>query len=92
MKEYKFLRVARKIFKVLAWVVLALGIIVGIVVLITGATTITPMAPEGTPPTPKVAGLIFLIMGVFYFFIFYTISEMIGILLDIKTSCNKPTV
>lgn len=92
MKEYKFLKVARNIFKVLAWVVLALGIIVGIVVIVTGASTITPVPPGGVPPTPKAAGVIFMIMGAFYFLILYTIAEIIGILLDINTSCSKPTV
>lgn len=92
MKEYKFLKVTRNIFKVLAWVVLALGIIIGIVVIITGVSTITPVSPGGIPPTPKVAGVVFMIMGAFYFLILYTISEIIGILLDIRTSCIKPTV
>lgn len=92
MKEYKFLKVARNVFKVLAWVILSLGFIVGIVVFITGSNMITPLAPGGTPPTPKAAGLVFMIMGAFYFLILFTVSEMIGLLLDISTGCSKPTV
>jgi len=93
MKEYKFLKIARMIFKVLGWLVLALGIVTGAIVLITGggAPTITPQGIE-IPATPRVAGLIFMVMGAFYFFILYTISEIINILLDMKGCCNKQAV
>ncbi len=91
MKEYKFLKASRVIFKVLGWVALALGVITGIIVLVTGggAPTMTPQGVE-IPPTPKTAGLIFMVMGAFYFLILYTISEIISILLDIKYNSNKP--
>jgi hypothetical protein len=92
MKEYKFLKVARVVFKVLAWFMLALGSLVGIIVLITGTSVITPPVTAGgatIPPTPKAAGVVFIIMGALYFFIMYTISEIIGILLDLKGSCEK---
>ena len=93
MKEYKFLKIARTIFKVLGWVALALGIVTGAIVLITGggAPTITPQGIE-IPTTPRAAGLIFMVMGVFYFLILYTISEIINILLDMKGCCNKQAV
>jgi hypothetical protein len=93
MKEYKFLKSARVIFKVLSWIVLGLGIVVGIIVLITGggAPVLTPDA-EVIEATPRAAGLVFMLMGAFYFLILYTISEFINILLDIKGSCSKPTV
>lgn len=91
MNEYKFLKVARTIFKVLGWIVLGLGIVTGAIVLITGggAPTITPQGVE-IPATPRVAGLIFMVMGAFYFLILFTISEIISILLDLKGCCNKP--
>jgi len=91
MKEYKFLKTARTIFKVLAWVVLGLGIVVGAIVLITGGAA--PMVtPDGiaAPQTPRAAGVVFMIMGAFYFLILYTISEVIGILLDMKGSGSSP--
>ncbi|UCH12053.1 MAG: hypothetical protein JSW18_04340 [Candidatus Omnitrophota bacterium] len=93
MKEYKFLKVARAVFKVLAWLVLSLGIIVGIIVLVTGgAISTAALTPQGTtvPPTPKAAGLVFMIMGALYFLILYTISEVIGLLLEIRETC-KPS-
>ena len=92
MNDYKFLRRARTIFKVLAWIVLVLAIIVGIIVLITGGSAMPSMTPDGVAPasTPRAAGVVFMIMGAFYFLILYSVSEMIGILLDIKSSCNRP--
>jgi hypothetical protein len=93
MKEYKFLKAARIIFKVLGWVVLGLGIVVGVIVLVTGggAPVLTPDA-EVIEATPRSAGLVFMLMGAFYFLILYTISEIINILLDLKGSCSKQTV
>ncbi|NQT90178.1 MAG: hypothetical protein HQ558_02890 [Candidatus Omnitrophica bacterium] len=90
MQDYKFLRVVRTIFKVLAWVMLALGIVVGAIVLVTGGGA-APLTPDGTAPTPRAAGLVFMLMGAFYFLILYTFSEIIGILLDMK-GCCKPAV
>jgi hypothetical protein len=91
MKEYKFLKIARTIFKVLGWIVFGIGIVTGAIVLITGggAAAITPQGVE-IPSTPRAAGLIFMLMGAFYFLIMYTISEIINILLDLKASYNKP--
>jgi hypothetical protein len=90
MKEYKFLKAARIIFKVLSWAVLGLGIVAGILVLITGggAPVLAPDA-EIVEATPRAAGLVFILMGVLYFLILYTVSEVINILLDLKGSCNK---
>jgi hypothetical protein len=90
MKEYKFLKAARIIFKVLSWVVLGLGVVAGAAVLITGggAPVLTPDA-EVIEATPRAAGFVFMLMGALYFIILYTISEIICILLDLKGSCNK---
>jgi hypothetical protein len=93
MKEYKFLKAARVIFKVLSWVILGLGIVVGAIVLITGggAPTLTPDA-EIIEATPRAAGIVFMLMGAIYFLILYTVSEVISVLLDLKGCCNKQTV
>lgn len=93
MKEYKFLKIARIIFKVLGWLVLVLGMATGVIILITGggAAAITPQGIE-IPATPKVAGLVFMVMAAIYFFILYTVSEIINILLDLKGSSNKQVV
>jgi hypothetical protein len=93
MKEYKFLKAARVIFKVLSWLVLGLGIVVGAIVLITGggAPALTPDA-EIVEATPRAAGFVFMLMGAIYFLILYTISEIINILLDLKGSCSTQEV
>lgn len=90
MEEYKFLKIARSVFKVLAWIVLGLGVIVGIIVLITGGGPAGAVTPQGVavPSTPKAAGLIFMIMGSLYFLVLFTLSEVIGLLLDIKGTCK----
>jgi hypothetical protein len=93
MKEYKFLKSARIIFKALSWIVLVLGIVAGGIVLVTGgnAPVITPDA-EVIEATPRSAGVVFMLMGGIYFLILYTISEIISILLDLKASHVKQTV
>ena len=88
MKDYKFLGIASTIFKVLAWVILALGVVMGLLVLITGGGP----TPAGVPPTPRAAGLVFILMGAFYFLLMYSISEVITLLLDMNASCKKTAV
>lgn len=89
MDKYKFLRVARVIFKVLAWVSVGLGLVLGLIMLITGGQPTT--MPDGTvvPPPPRAVGLIFMVVGAVYFLILFTISEIIGLLFDIKDSCVR---
>ena len=84
-KEYRFLEAARVIFKVLAWVVLAMFVLVGFVTL--GVKEIA-LAPE-VPVPPKITSVMYLVMGGLYWLVSYTISEIIGILLDIKGSSEK---
>ena len=93
MKEYNFLKKARLTFKVLAWVILVVMVIVGLAIFITGGGAPTgAVTPQGTPiqPTPRILGIAPILMGAFYFLIFYTLSEVIALLLDIKDSC-KPS-
>jgi len=84
-KEYGFLRAARVIFKVLAWVALAMFVLVGFV---TVGIKETALAPE-VPIPPKITSVMYLVMGGLYWLVSYTISEIIGILLDIKGSSEK---
>ena len=84
-KEYGFLRAARVIFKVLAWVVLVMFVLVGFV---TVGVKETALAPE-VPIPPKITNVMYLVMGGLYWLVSYTISEIIGLLLDIKGSSEK---
>ena len=79
MTPSKFLGLSSKIFKVLSWVSVVLGVISAIVIFVGG----------GTPDAPRLTGFIGLLLGVVYFFIFYTASEVIALLLDIHSKVNK---
>lgn len=94
MKTYGFLKAAKLIFKILAWAALALGVIVGVIIIITGggpALTGIPATAPGVPTAPitRAAGVVFIVIGGIYFLILFTISEIIGLLLDIKADCKK---
>lgn len=73
-RSHKFLSVSCTIFKVLAWVSVALGVISAIVIFIGG----------GTPDAPRSTGFVGLLLGAVYFFIFFTASEVIAVLLEIR--------
>jgi len=92
MKEYKFLKVARMVFKILAWVGLVFSLIVGIMVLFAPANIPTAQGTvEMTIGMKMVAMITYFIMGGINFFIFCTISSIIGMLFDLKACC-KTTV
>lgn len=72
--DYKVLPIAPKVFKVLAWVGLTLGVISALMIL----------AGMAMPETPRWMGLVTLIVGAVYFFIFTVASEVVGLLLDMN--------
>ena len=78
-KNYKLLEVSTIIFKVLAWVSLAVGIIASIVIFVGG----------GTPEAPRVTGFIGILLGIVYFFIFLVTAEVITLLLEIRSKVEK---
>ena len=84
-KEYRFLEAARVIFKLLAWAALAMFVLVGFV---TSGIKESALAPE-IPVPPKITSVMYLVMGGLYWLVSYTLSEIIGILLDIKASFGK---
>ena len=79
MNRYKFLNVGSVIFKVLAWAAVIVGVISAVVIFIGG----------GTPQAPRLTGFVGLLLGAVYFFVFYTASEVIKLLLDIVAKINK---
>ena len=81
MDTYKFLKLASTIFKVLSWVSLAVGVISAIVIFVGG----------GTPDAPRTTGFVGLLLGLVYLFIFLTASEVITLLLDIRSKIDRGT-
>jgi hypothetical protein len=78
-KKYKLLEISSIVFKVLAWVSVAIGTIAAIVIFIGG----------GTPEAPRTTGFIGLLLGVVYFFIFLVTAEVIALLLEIRSKVEK---
>lgn len=79
MDTYKFLKLASTLFKVLAWVSVVVGVVSAVVIFIGG----------GTPEAPRTTGLIGLLLGIVYLFVFLTASEVITLLLDIRSKLDK---
>lgn len=73
--DYKVLPMAPKVFKTLAWIGLALGIISAMIIF-TGISS---------PETPRWMGLVTLIVGAVYFFIFTVAAEVVNLLLDMNS-------
>lgn len=72
-KNYGFLKLSSTVFRVLSWIVVILSVLAFIVILVGG----------GTPETPRIMSVLALLIGVLYFFIFYTASEIIKLFLDL---------
>jgi len=79
MNNQKFLQVGSVIFKVLAWISVAVGIVSALIIFIGG----------GTPEAPRVTGFIGLLLGLVYFFIFFMASSVITIILEIREKVDK---
>jgi hypothetical protein len=75
LKDYKVLQVAPLVFKTLAWIGVSLGLISALVIFFGGAT----------PETPGWMGIISLVVGVLYGFVFLVVSEGIELLLDMNS-------
>ena len=73
MKRNRFLKVSRRVFAVLAWVALSIGGVSSVVIFVNH--------PGPWEPRFTAAGLS-LLAGIFYFFVFGTVSEIIRLLLD----------
>jgi hypothetical protein len=78
-KKYKLLEISSIVFKVLAWVSVAIGTVAAIVIFIGG----------GTPEAPRSTGFIGLLLGIVYFFIFLVTAEVITLLLEIRSKVEK---
>ncbi len=90
-RRFKLLRVFGIIFKILAWGALFLGLVGAVGVVVAGSNG----QPQGVPPSPLAGVVVVLSAWSLIFIIFYTVSEMIKLLLAIEENSRKdkePTV
>ena len=76
---YVALPIGKVTFKVLAWISVVLGLVLGVALL----------AGAGGADVPRLAGLIWIVVGVLYFLIFYVMGEAIQLLLEIREAVIK---
>jgi hypothetical protein len=67
------------IFKIFAWIAAALGVVFFFVILIGG----------GTADAPRATSILALVLGFFYLVFFYTIAEVLGLLVRIEQNTRK---
>ncbi|HMU74831.1 MAG TPA: hypothetical protein PKB12_02015 [Elusimicrobiota bacterium] len=75
-KPLKYIPLA---FKALALISAALGLVFFVIILIGG----------GTPDAPRVTSVLALILGFFYLLFFWTIAEVIGLLIKIESNTRR---
>ena len=78
-ENYRIAELLRKAFKVLAFIAGGLGIIFFVIILIAG----------GTPETPRATSLLALALGIIYFLLFYSFSEVLHLFLGIEENTRR---
>jgi len=78
-EKYRAVELLRKAFKILAFVAGGLGVIFFVIILIAG----------GTPETPRVTSLLALALGIIYFLLFYSFSEVLNLFLGIEENTRR---
>ena len=78
--EYRFLKISRRVFNVLAWLALAIGLIAGVILFVNRQG---PGEPRFT------AAILAVVFGIFYFSLFGTIGEVIRLLLEIASKVKS---
>ena len=79
-KGYRFLKISARVFNVLAWLALGVGVVVSVINLVSNAD---PWAPRAGKTVLAV------MLGCLYFFIFGTVSGLIHLLLDIESKIKS---
>ena len=81
-----FLRLSATIFRVFAWVVLVLQVVMGVILLIGGG----PAVPiGGVEVSARIVGILNFIAAVIYWFFFMFVSKMTALLLDLYGQVMK---
>ncbi len=81
-QPYKFLRGSVVVFKVLAWVALALQVVTGGILVVTGGA---PVSIGGLDVPARVVGLLNFVAAAMYFFSLWLMSSLIQLLLDLRS-------
>lgn len=76
-KGYRFLGISRRVFNILAWLSLGIGGVAAVIICV-----------NRQGPWQSHAALA-LLLGVFYFFVFGTVSEVTRLLLNIASKINQ---
>jgi hypothetical protein len=77
----KFLRISVKVFRVLAWIALALQTITGLILVIGGGE---PILIGGIDLPARLVGALNFVAAALYFFSFWLMAGVIQLLLDIR--------
>ena len=80
-QPYKFLRVSVTVFKVLAWVTLAVQVATGLILIVTGGD---PVLISGLEVPARVVGALNFVAAGVYFFSLWLMSALVRLLLDVR--------
>lgn len=91
-KKYGVLRIIATINKIIAWIVLVLGVLGGCVSLAVGVLPGLTAASSRTAPALLAGGLMMglatgvgaIVISVIYFLVFYSFGELIYLLIDLE--------
>ncbi len=67
------------VFKAFAWIAAALGVVFFFIILIGG----------GTAEAPRATSILAIVLGFFYFVFFYTVAEVLRLLMDIEANTRR---
>lgn len=80
-QTYKFLRASVLVFKVLAWLSLAVQVVTGLILIVTGGE---PVFVGGVEIPARVVGILNFVAAGMYFFSLSLMSHLIKLWLDIR--------
>ena len=80
-QPYKFLRASVTVFKVLAWVTLAVQVVTGLILIVTGGD---PVLISGLEVPARLVGVLNFVAAGVYFFSLWLMSALVRLLLDVR--------
>ena len=82
MPNFKLLKIFGVVFKILAWVILAVGLV----------GTVGLFIKSGSSDVPKTMSISILTQSLILFLIFYALGEVIKLLLILEERSRKPEI